>query len=91
MARAMASSKVINDLRVVVVRIDTTVADMHHKLFGNGQPGELDKLHGRVSAVSDRVDSLENFKWKLVGISVGATTLASLLSFLIGLYLQLRK
>lgn len=43
--------------------IKAVVEDMHHRLFGNGQPGELAELRGRAS-------SLEEFKNKVLGALV---------------------
>lgn len=51
--------------------IETTVTDIKQRLFGNGQPGELDHLHTRVSSVGNRVAKLENWRWWVVGIAVG--------------------
>lgn len=31
-----------------LVSIQTTVEDMHHRLFGNGQPGIIDRFDARI-------------------------------------------
>lgn len=46
--------------------IETTVLDIKVRLFGgDGQAGEL-------SSLRDRVAKLENWRWYVVGIGVGA-------------------
>lgn len=34
-----------------IAKIEVMVTDMHERLFGNGQPGELDKLSKRVTSL----------------------------------------
>lgn len=48
-----------------LARIETMVEEIYHRLFGNGQPGELDRLNSRVG-------KLENWRWWVMGIAVGA-------------------
>ena len=55
-----------DSLEVTVARIDTTVADMHGRLFGNGQPGEIEKLRSRVA-------SLELSRRWALGLSAGVS------------------
>jgi anti-sigma-K factor RskA len=40
------------------------VSRVEHRLFGNGQPGEL-------SALKSRITKLENWRWYVCGIAVG--------------------
>ena len=40
-----------------LARIETLVEEMHGRLFGNGQPGELDKIDGRL----DNLESTRSF------------------------------
>ncbi len=47
--------------------IETTVVELKHNLLGNGQPGQIQVLHRRVSDISDRVSDLENWKWWVLG------------------------
>jgi hypothetical protein len=54
--------------------IESTLLDVKRQLFGNGQPGQIQLLHSRVSTVDKRVDLLENWKWWVVGAGVGAGT-----------------
>lgn len=37
--------------------IESTLLDIKKALYGNGQPGELQRLHGRISLVGDELDS----------------------------------
>jgi hypothetical protein len=59
-----------------LARIVAVVEDMHHRLFGNGQPGELADLKNRAS-------SLEEFKNKVLGaliiIATGITVIGTAL------------
>lgn len=54
-----------------LVAIETTVNDIKLRLLGNGQPGEIDKLHARINGIGKRVMKLENWRWWVVGIAVG--------------------
>jgi len=49
------------------------VRDLKHRLFGNGQPGEIGSLKSRIT-------ELEKFKWKAIG---AATVVIAVLSFLL--------
>lgn len=51
--------------------IEALLESMDHRLFGNGQPGEIDRLHGKIGKVDARVTKLENWRWWVVGIGVG--------------------
>ena len=44
----------------LLVRIDERTLSMSRRLFGNGQPGEIHSLHGRIT-------SLERWRWYLLG------------------------
>lgn len=44
----------------LLISIATIVDNIEHRLFGNGQPGELDEL-------KDRTVSLEEFKNRVMG------------------------
>jgi hypothetical protein len=43
-----------------LVRIETTITDMSKRLFGNGQPGELESLRNRIARI-------EAWFWRLSG------------------------
>lgn len=43
-----------------IAQVETVVCDMHTRLFGNGQPGILKDLDGRVS-------SIEKWMWRCIG------------------------
>jgi hypothetical protein len=47
---------------------------LEHRLFGNGQPGEIDKLKADVQALSE-------FRWKVVA---WGTVIAAAIGFLTG-------
>lgn len=62
------------DSQIAVIR--AVVEDLHHRLFGNGNPGELAELRSRAS-------SLEEFKNKILGalviIATGITIIGTAL------------
>lgn len=43
-----------------IASMETVLYDMHSRLFGNGQPGEIEKL-------KDRISSMERWMWRCVG------------------------
>lgn len=45
-----------------LTRVETMLEDMHLRLFGNGQPGELAKLGTRMDAMDDEIDGLKETK-----------------------------
>lgn len=49
------------ELAVKLGEISVVLDDIKHRLFGNGQPGELSTLDGRVG-------KLEEDKWRLMGV-----------------------
>lgn len=51
--------------------IETTVDEIHHRLFGNGQPGDIDKLHGRINDNANRIGKLEAWRGWLIGVGIG--------------------
>lgn len=65
-------TKVIRDLGVIKRDIET----MDRRLFGNGQPGEIEKLHEELAKkadqsdfdrIADTVRALERLRWQLIG------------------------
>lgn len=66
------------DIAVKVGKTETMVADMHARLFGNGQPGLLDKLDEKIELLDDRVVDLEHSKNKVLG---GVTVIGALASW----------
>lgn len=40
-------------------RIDTLVSDMHHRLFGNGQPGIVAEYNSRLSELEAQKNRVE--------------------------------
>lgn len=55
----------------MLVKVSTVVDEIYHRLFGNGNEGELDQIKGRTG-------SLEEFKNKVLGAVI-------LLSCLLGI------
>jgi len=50
----------LREIEVRLGQIETIMKRMDHALFGNGQPGELNRVNARIAA-------LEEFKWRAVG------------------------
>ena len=54
------------DQRAAVV--EQMVGELHERLLGsNGQPGEIEKLHGRIKATNDRVAGVERWQERANG------------------------
>jgi len=68
-------------LEITVQHTHELIEDIHHRLFGNGQPGELYKLEGRVKA-------LEKFRWKLVGIFTACSSFGAAAGVVSGVVLH---
>ena len=83
MAKRVTNADIQSQLAVT----HNTVLDMHHRLFGNGQPGEIEKLNTRISSTNDRVGKLENWRWYLLG-AVAAVSTTIGLSLAIAKFLQ---
>lgn len=56
----------LSEIRERLVRVETMLTDTHRRLFGNGQPGEVDVL-------KERVATLERWMWR-VGGALGVLT-----------------
>lgn len=56
------------DMAVKVTRIETLMEDMHTRLFGNGQPGELAKIATRMDKQDDEIDALKETKAHAKGV-----------------------
>lgn len=56
-----------------LARIEQILSDLSHRLYGNGQPGEIEVLRGRVS-------KLENITLRAVTIITAAAFLFNVLS-----------
>jgi hypothetical protein len=54
-----------------IAYIEATVMNIEKRLFGNGQPGEIDQLHERLNGHGKRLAKMENWKWWLLGIGLG--------------------
>jgi hypothetical protein len=40
---------------------------LYVRLYGNGQPGDIEKIHKMIGSVNKKLDDLDKFRWKLVG------------------------
>lgn len=56
-------------LEGAIVRIEGSVASLLKVLLGNGQPG-------RLTSIEARLNELEQFKWKALGVLSAITFLA---------------
>ena len=57
------------------------VEDLKHDLYGNGQPGDIQRIDGRLDRQGESIRQLQEFRWKAVG-AFGAIT--GVISFLSG-------
>ena len=55
--------------REILLQVHYSQFMLTERLFGNGQPGEIDTIHGRVSHVRDSVSSLQSWRDKQSGMS----------------------
>lgn len=53
------------ELQLTVARIDENVQDMHHRLFGNGQPGELQQQDDRLTELEASWNKFRGVLWTL--------------------------
>ncbi len=44
---------------------------MEQRLFGNGQPGAIQKMEETVKEIENRISTLEKFKYTLAGMGLG--------------------
>ncbi len=51
------------DLAVQIARVESTLADIHHRLFGNGQPGIVKDYDTRLNTLESDRDFSRGFKW----------------------------
>lgn len=55
------------DISGRLATIETIVTRLETRLLGNGQPGELDKLHARANDLDERLDLVERTEAKARG------------------------
>jgi hypothetical protein len=55
-----------------IASIETSVVNIEKRLFGNGQPGDIGMIHERITLQGKRIAKLENWRWWVVGVAVGA-------------------
>lgn len=58
-------SEQITAIAAEVAVIKSTVISLDKRLFGNGQPGHIESIYKRLA-------KLENWRWWVVGVAVGA-------------------
>jgi len=56
------------DLAVQIARIDETVSEIYHRLFGNGQPGELAALQQKQGEMKEFVSQAKGALWVIGGM-----------------------
>jgi len=44
-----------------------TTQEIEHRLWGNGQPGDVQRLDGRIDMAVKQIQQLQEFRWKAVG------------------------
>jgi hypothetical protein len=49
-----------SDLASRVSVVESTVESLDHRLYGNGQPGDIKLIH-------DKLDDLRQWHWKMIG------------------------
>ncbi len=52
--------------------IETLVQSIDKRLFGNGQPGEIDHLHLRISGQGREIQNLQRWRYWIMGLAIGA-------------------
>ena len=59
------------ELAVQIARIDENVTEIHHRLFGNGQPGLMDRHEARLTQLETETAYSKGFKtavWAAIGL-----------------------
>jgi hypothetical protein len=77
--------------RDLLVRIDERVCSLEHRLFGNGQPGEIAEMKSKISKLERDRDiargSIFTGKW-LIGI-LGVGNILQIIYFVYSAYIKL--
>lgn len=63
-----------------IAAIEAIVTRMDKQLFGNGQPGEINILHAGLIAMDKRIDTLDNWRWWVIG---AATVTGTILGYVL--------
>ena len=63
----------------LLIEIAATLRDMRSRLFGNGQPGELQVMQKRLAEAEGQIRRLNSYKWLLGGA-------LAVVAFLLGAY-----
>jgi len=48
--------------------VQTEIEKLEHRLYGNGQPGDIQRIDSRVDSNTTAIRELQEFKWKAMGI-----------------------
>jgi len=56
------------DLAVQIARIDETVTEIHHRLFGNGQPGDIATLQRKQIETDSFISQAKGALWVIGGL-----------------------
>lgn len=46
---------------------ETTLLNLYERLYGNGHPGDIDRLQSDITEIKQKLDDLDKFRWKIVG------------------------
>lgn len=60
-------AQIQRDDTVNIGKIAYMVEDMHHRLFGNGQPGELDRIAVRLNVMDEEIEEIKRDKARAKG------------------------
>jgi hypothetical protein len=73
------------DTATKIERIETMTEEIYHRLFGNGQPGELDKLKFEAEKLKTEIKDLQTTRSWAKGVM---STLGLLVTGDIGMHLK---
>jgi hypothetical protein len=62
-----------NETEIQIARMDQTLQRIDHELFGNGQPGRLQRGEDRIAVLEDRASFSRGVMWA-VGLVVTLLT-----------------
>lgn len=69
-----------DDITSRLATIETIVTRLETRLLGNGQPGELDRLHSRANDLDTRLDSVEKTEARAKGAFWSISALIGMLT-----------
>ena len=56
------------------------VKDLKHDLYGNGQPGDIQRIDGRIDQVKKSVQQLNDFKIKMIAYGTAIAFVVGILT-----------